>query len=292
MPLTKPAAFDEDLYLIANKDVVDAVKAGSFESGWEHACLHGYREGRAELPASVVDLISKYQLSLDTSTASYHIPPSHLRKRVHGADDAESFIQIGRVVARNLQSAMYDYCLDHTSPHQVLDFGCGCGRVLVPLKGSFQNWEFSGTDIDEEAVRWARKNLSSLAEFSVNSHSPPLAYDAESFDIIYSISVFTHLPEEMQFHWLTELARIATRQCILLLSVHNIDLLGPTATLGPSGFEYRVGSGTEGLPNFYQTTCHQTQYIYNSWGRYLEILEVRAKAIAKHHDLMICRKLA
>jgi len=37
---------------------------------------------------------------------------------------------------------------------------------------------------------------------------PPMSYEDNMFDFVYSISIFTHLPEDMQFAWLQELQRI------------------------------------------------------------------------------------
>lgn len=40
------ASFDSERYLANNKDVVDAISRGSFDSAWSHFLQHGYFEGR------------------------------------------------------------------------------------------------------------------------------------------------------------------------------------------------------------------------------------------------------
>lgn len=45
-PGTAPTGFDEALYLSRYADVAEAVRQGSFSSGWQHFQLYGEREGR------------------------------------------------------------------------------------------------------------------------------------------------------------------------------------------------------------------------------------------------------
>ena len=66
--------------------------------------------------------------------------------------------------------------------------------------------ELHGTDTDAEAIAWCRDHLP--ARFGVNAELPPLDYEDSSFDLIYAISVFTHLTEELGLAWAQELARV------------------------------------------------------------------------------------
>lgn len=100
----------------------------------------------------------------------------------------------------------------------MLDFGCGCGRTLRWFNGSEPH--LHGTDIDAEAIGWCQKNLH-FADFEMNEGLPPLDYADETFDLIYAISVFTHLDEERQFLWLDELKRATKPGGIVLLTVHG-----------------------------------------------------------------------
>lgn len=58
--------------------------------------------------------------------------------------------------------------------------------------------EFYGSDIDPEAIAWCKEHHADLAQFVVTPTSPPLPFEDNYFDFIYSISVFTHMPEEME----------------------------------------------------------------------------------------------
>jgi SAM-dependent methyltransferase len=108
--------------------------------------------------------------------------------------------------------------IDFDTFQDVLDFGCGCGRTLAWFAN--RPPRLYGTDIDAEAISWCRTNLD-FAEFGVNDAHPPLQYPSEAFDLVYAISIFTHLDEDFQFRWLDELRRVTRTRGIVLLTLHG-----------------------------------------------------------------------
>jgi len=64
---------------------------------------------------------------------------------------------------------------------------------------------FHGTDYNPQLINWCKPNLC-FAQFEVNGLSPPLVYEEEQFDLIYALPVFTHLPEDLQLAWMSELS--------------------------------------------------------------------------------------
>jgi SAM-dependent methyltransferase len=144
------------------------------------------------------------------------IPPAQLRVRVAGTADLAWFLEGGRLAA----GAVRDAASRHGRPLEqldgVLDFGCGCGRVIRHLEGI----ELSGSDADAAAIAWCRRNLP-FARFETNGAAPPLAWDAAGFDLVYGFSVLTHLTEELQRRWLAELRRVLRPRGLLLLSTHG-----------------------------------------------------------------------
>jgi len=282
--------FNESTYLAMNPDVKKAVLDGSVASGWQHFLSNGFREDRTGVPRELADEI-KHLFDTDT-TAS--LPPAALRKRVHGAEDPSSFMAIGRIISFDLIRAI-DSTFHLASGDRVLDFGCGCGRVIHHFQRLFKGSVLYGTDIDPEAISWCRHALGGIGEFSSNDENPPLQFEDEFFDFVYSISVFTHLPEQMQFAWLEELRRVTKPNGYLILTAHGEELFGsfPYATREKfleEGFYYHVGSVTEGLPDFYQTSYHTEDYIRRLWGRSFEIVKIVKRGIANHQDLIVCRK--
>src|SRR5579884_2554110 len=148
------------------------------------------------------------------------VPPPRLRFRVHWGLDRESFLRTGSVLATDVANltASVGYPLSQLS--DVLDFGCGCSRVMRFLSGEAGTTRFYGTDIDPEAIEWCAANIPNV-RWTANDVDPPIPYSAERFDLVFSISVFTHLDEATQQRWLLDLHRIVRPGGIILLTVHG-----------------------------------------------------------------------
>jgi SAM-dependent methyltransferase len=293
--MAPPPEFDEAAYLNENPDVAATVEKIPGYSGWRHFVEQGYLENRGGVSALVCDYVQTEKNDPINRVA----PPVHLRRRVHGADDRASFENIGRIVADTLFA--YLKVDDNNAHFRALDFGVGCGRVLVPLnklcrrRSSFHDRvQWYGSDIDREAIAWCQRNLPPVGEFVVNNPAPPLPFGDQFFDFIFSISVFTHLPEDMQFAWLAELRRVLRVGGTAVLSTLPMALVGKSADEDKTsrGFYYSPGGkGTKGLPGFYQDAFHNRQYIEREWSRYFLIEHYREKGIADHQDLILCKRV-
>jgi|TARA_B100000315_G_scaffold210208_1_gene206326 SAM-dependent methyltransferase len=284
--------FDEAAYLEANPDVSKAIENGTLEGGWIHFNLFGFRENRPGLPRATARRVRRL---LDEASV-ISVPPRHLRLRVSGMEDEESFTKLGQVLSLSIEAAIQYGRLELTDGSSILDFGCGCGRVLGWFGKLYPNCKLYGSDIDAEAIAWSRANQPALADFACNSELPPLMYDDESFDLLFSISVFTHLPEQMQHAWLAELARVTKRGGHLLLSIHSKALLVTDSEVvlkqfQDDGFYYSVGDGTDGLPEFYQTTFHSEPYIRERWNEYFEVEAILHRGVANHQDMVLCKRV-
>lgn len=141
------------------------------------------------------------------------LPPRRLMVRVAGTADADWFLRSGR--------AAYDAIAAHVSlgaGASVLDFGCGCGRV-TRYWSDFPG-RVCGSDLNLDAVEWCRANLP-FASFLRNGLEPPLDVEGASVDLVYALSVFTHLTEELQLAWRDELRRVLRPGGRLLLTTHG-----------------------------------------------------------------------
>lgn len=195
----------------------------------------------------------------------------------------------------------------------VLDFGCGSGRVLPHIAALAPAARCCGCDVDSEAVGWAKRHHPTL-HWSISRSLPPLPFADGTFDAVYSISVFSHLDEELQNQWLSELRRVLVPGGAALLSVH-----------GPHAFEqFRSGrvrtrwcraeafargplqvhefvfepylrtqwnrAELPGVSSRYGLAFHGATYLTEHWSGPFEVLEVRPRAIAGWQDLVVCRK--
>src|SRR5947208_884804 len=59
------------------------------------------------------------------------------------------------------------------------------------------------------------------ARSEVNGLAPPLAFDDASFDLVYALSVFTHLTGDLQVAWRDELRRVLRPGGRLLITTHG-----------------------------------------------------------------------
>ncbi|MDR2010118.1 MAG: class I SAM-dependent methyltransferase [Bacteroidales bacterium] len=104
---------------------------------------------------------------------------------------------------------------------KILDWGCGPGRVIRHLSVIMDpSCEFHGSDYNKKYIDWCSKNIINVT-FKTNQLIPPLNYEENTFDIIYGISIFTHLSEEMHHAWFCELMRVLKHGGILILTLHG-----------------------------------------------------------------------
>ena len=91
---------------------------------------------------------------------------------------------------------------------KILDWGCGPARVVRHLPELLLHDHFVyGTDYNREYINWCSKNLEGIS-FSSNDLFPPLQFDDNYFDVIYSISILTHLSEKNHYEWINEIKRV------------------------------------------------------------------------------------
>lgn len=118
----------------------------------------------------------------------------------------------------------------------ILDFGCGVGRLVQYLFELAPQAAVSGCDVSPEAIRQCRRRCSK-GRFLVNRWAPPLDMADETFDLIYSYSVFTHLSEANHQAWLRELARLLRPGGMMLHTVHSYEYLRRAACFSPWSLE-------------------------------------------------------
>jgi SAM-dependent methyltransferase len=154
-----------------------------------------------------------------TSEDGLPIPPSPLIVRVAGTGDVEWFLRSGHLAADAIRQALDRQGTGLVEVGSLLDFGCGCGRVTRRWLG-LRGVDVCGSDRDERAVEWCRRNLP-FGQFELNGLAPPLTFDDGQFGLVYALSVLTHLPEPLQRAWLRELHRVIRPDGYLLVTTHG-----------------------------------------------------------------------
>lgn len=106
---------------------------------------------------------------------------------------------------------------------RMLDFGCGCGRTTRFLQG-VGRFQVHGTDVNGSLVKWCHDKLDRVTT-TRNEPAPPLNAATAQYDFIFSLSIFTHLPEASMLAWLDELGRVTVDNGIVLLTTHGYPAL-------------------------------------------------------------------
>jgi SAM-dependent methyltransferase len=150
-------------------------------------------------------------------------PPPEMIQLVAGLERDyrfyQRFIAGGQQTAERLRGMLAQAGAALERLQAVLDFGCGCGRVMRHWK-DLHGPRLHGTDYNPYLVEWCRANLP-FADFSVNGLEPGLDLPDHAFDLVYCYSVFTHLPESLQAGWLAELVRVTAPGGRLWLTFHG-----------------------------------------------------------------------
>ena len=148
------------------------------------------------------------------------LPPARLMLDPYGIPDYREYWDSGRSTAQRI-AELATLMLHELSgrPMRILDWGCGPARVarhLVAQRG-LEGSVISACDYDVDTVEWARSSIKGVSFFS-NRLNPPLPFSDEAFDLIYGISIFTHLSAELHAVWINELYRVLAQGGLLLLT--------------------------------------------------------------------------
>lgn len=146
------------------------------------------------------------------------MPPLHLVRASTGTSSLAWLVQGGTLAADSIRALLAKHGIDIRSLGSILDFGCGCGRVLRHWAGLPA--EVYGTDYNRGSIDWCRRRLT-FARCTVNGLAPPLPYEREQFDLIYALSVFTHMPEPLMMAWMREMERVLKPGRFLIISTHG-----------------------------------------------------------------------
>lgn len=221
------------------------------------------------------------------------IPPPRLIQLVVQTTSIDRYLQGGKQGIDCIQATLSRNGIDLRAFETVLDFGCGCGRVLRYWR-EFECVRVNGTDYNPELVRWCQKNLD-FVHCSRNNLAPPLDLANASFDFVYAFSVFTHLSEELQIAWMDELARVLKPRGFLLLTTHGEQFsknLAPelkqqflAGKMVIAGDNRTVGSNDYGA-------YHPTQYVVETLGRGFNLIDYvpNGALVCGSQDLFLFQK--
>lgn len=150
-------------------------------------------------------------------------PPLELMQRVFGIASWSEPTKVYEQLGAETKSAIVRLLPDGWSflGKRVLDFGCGSGRTLRHFLAEAEAAEVWGADIDARSIEWIQEALCPPVHAWRCAAGPPLGLEPNSFDLIWAISVFTHLPPDASALWLLELHRLLKPGGLLIATYHG-----------------------------------------------------------------------
>ncbi len=205
------------------------------------------------------------------------LPPRDLASRVFAvegwSDPDIAYLELGAQTKRQIVSMLPD---DWTwEGKRALDFGSGAGRTLRHFEPEAEIAEFWGCDIDGPSIAWLSENLTPPFHGWKSTSYPPLGLEHGTFDLIYAVSVFTHLAENSTL-WLLELRRMLKPDGLLILTY--MGRWNSKWLAGEPWVEDRIGFNVlhhnrdwdDGGPAVFISDWWMREH----WGRAFEIVEV------------------
>lgn len=229
------------------------------------------------------------------------LPDENQRFRVIGNRAAAGFLMSGCTDFNRLDRACVALTGKPMGAHaRILDWGCGCGRIARHLAPLVQ--DFCGCDIDTDNIAWCTEHLP--GRYSASLLRPPLPYKDGVFDLVYGVSVFTHLRPAIEALWLAELQRVTAPGGVLLMTAHgqttvdyaHLEVTARRVLLKQIEREGILYSGrNDQLDGYaaheeeYVNVYHSQSYIHRTWGKHFDIIAILRGYIFTH-DLVVMRK--
>lgn len=227
----------------------------------------------------------------------FPVPPPHLMLRETGASSPSFHLTSGLQCFKEFWTAACRH-MDPRAIKNMLDWGCGCGRITRFFLELSEIPKINGCDIDAEAIAWCQENLKPGA-FSATPLYPPTPYSDQAFDLVTAFSVLTHLSKENQSGWLEEMQRILTPGGLFLATVHGEF----AATFRIPGMKARIifengiydeldGGTLDGVApeGYYRGVFQKREYTMKEYSRYFEVLEYIEGGALNFQDLVVMRK--
>ena len=278
------------------------------------------------LKTVVKALIDKYQavkvaLLRAMGVIDFPVPPNS-RMRGTSSSTIRHYYESGLTTTLPIVTAAYIEGLDLRSPAEVLDFGCGVGRQLLHFKRNYPSLKLHACDVNNRSIEYLQSAYPTVESYT-SAFLPPLKYPDLKFDLIYSVSIFSHLTIKDHELWMQELARI-TRPgglcCLTILGSHAQALRSQpssgklvsdgVAALEEKGFIYEsnfngvkpdymkaveelwnLGSNLIGIDEDYGVTYFSEKYVREHWNsENFEFKQWIPGVIDNLQDLVVLKK--
>lgn len=251
---------------------------------------------------------------------NFPVPPNSNMRRT-SAKTLKRYIYSSLTTGLPMSVAAQMHGVNFEKNCNVLDFGCGCASQLKYFTENHPNAKYFGTDIDPSSIEWVANNYPNVSAF-VNKPDSKLDFSDNTFDLIYTVSTFSHFSKADVDFWLSELSRVLKVGGIFIPTIEGegaIDLVAKDCDISPeviqkeldnSGIFYKNYSWLTDLQergpaihesvdissyfsDEYGHTVMTSEYFSNQAKNYgLELIGSSLKVICDRQDLICFRKIS
>lgn len=233
-----------------------------------------------------------------------YITPEGVRlRRTQGDESVFRYVTYGFTVASRLELALQTYFgISMSNCGTICDWGVGCGRVAQMVNHFAPRSEFIGIDVDADNLQWCKRNLPFGRYETINLY-PPTLLDTDSVDLIYGISVFSHLKLDAFTAWIDELARVLRPGGVALVTINggaglmkqgrnNAELIERVLL---TGFDdgSRDGALTKVIEDqdYYRGTFVMHSRATAMFSEKFKVRDILRQANGASQDMLVCEKL-
>ncbi|MBO0767721.1 MAG: class I SAM-dependent methyltransferase [Solirubrobacterales bacterium] len=208
------------------------------------------------------------------------VPPLDLLHRtghMGDKDPVDAYFRDGRKLRGWIESFLPP---DWTwSGKRTLDFGCGAGKVLRQLADVASDGEVWGCDIDGPSIEWTQANICPPFHTFQNGEEPGIDKPDGYFDLIFALSVYTHITDHWA-GWLLEHHRLLAPGGYLFATFLGAPML--KQLIGETWEDDNIGMN--GLLAGYPwsrggpVTFISEWWLRAHWGRLFDVVELRPYA--------------
>ena len=224
----------------------------------------------------------------DPSRRVVALPAGENMRRVAGkVDDLQfvasgfmQFMQMSALTRRHFGRSLSDF-------NTICDWGVGCGRLLRyfpdPTTGQAQRYrKLIGLDIDGYNIDWCKVHMDFADFYLLDRNEPRLPVETASVDLLYAISVMTHLSEYNQQKWLEDIKRVVKPGGCIILTMNGETAFYQRPELLQHYFTEKFGFSDlqpdttfgEELSAYYRVTYQSQEFVLREWGRHFDVLEI------------------
>jgi SAM-dependent methyltransferase len=219
--------------------------------------------------------------------AHYKLPP-----KMNMMTTKELYVNSGTKIFATIEAAIMAYRPGQAIKNMdILDFGCGVGRVTLPFFFKHQR-PSACVDVKPSYIEYLREVIPG-ANPRLTGVKPPLPFPDASFDVVYAISVWTHLNKEKGWEWLHEMARVLRPGGLALLSTSSYGQLAKHREHAARGQLWGDVSDDDlrregiifkaqnfpGMGGPYGCTVHDPEWVKQEWSKVMPVQETRIRAI-------------